>query len=155
MNGGFVFFGLGFLDGSDALQPCSITKVFSPVFQIFSESWCWKATSSIPTECHAEVCVPSQEEEERRHQELLAKRKAEEEREKARKQAEAARALELKKEQERERERERQREERERERERQAAAERLVLKTPQIGHFSSYFFLKFLMVLHGENGAST
>ncbi|XP_072529851.1 inner centromere protein A [Salminus brasiliensis] len=55
------------------------------------------------------------EEEERKHQELLAKRKAEEERERARKQAEAARALELKKEQERERERER---------ERQAAAER-------------------------------
>lgn len=92
----------------------------------------YKVAASIRTGCDSEKCVLSQEEEERRHQELLAKRKVEEEREKARKQAEAARALELKKEQERERERERQREERERERERQAAAERLVLKTHQV-----------------------
>ncbi|XP_051545247.1 inner centromere protein A isoform X2 [Myxocyprinus asiaticus] len=69
------------------------------------------------------------EEEERRHQEMLSKRKVEEEREKARKQAEAARALELKKEQEREREREK---ERERERERQAAAERERLEREKV-----------------------
>ncbi len=73
---------------------------------------------------HFYTCLFLQEEEERRHQEMLAKRKAEEEREKARKLAEAARALELKKEQEREKE-ERERE-REREQERQAAAEKLV-----------------------------
>ncbi|KAF4094710.1 hypothetical protein G5714_023788 [Onychostoma macrolepis] len=62
------------------------------------------------------------EEEERRHQELLAKRKADEEREKAHKLAKAARALELKKEQELKKEERKQ----ERERERQAAAENLV-----------------------------